>query len=240
MQKKYNKSSISRSLSAVRSFYKFFALEAEDVSILNIINVIDPVKTNKLLPKSFNIAEVTEVLEMISEINEGKEQWIIQRDYVIILLLYGLGLRISEALTISQNHIVGNYLLVQGKGKKERLLPLMPEIKIELNKYIDLCPFLLKKDDIIFRGLRGKVLQSRVIRSLVEKIRTVLNLPDSFTPHALRHSFATHLFAECQNIRHIQTLLGHEKITSTEIYTKVEKELLIQQYNKFHPKSSSE
>ena len=157
------------------------------------------------------------------------------RDAAILTILYGCGLRISEALSLNVDDINHNdFLKIKGKGNKERFVPLLPIVKEKINAYLSACPWNPKQGDALFLGARGERLSPRIIQRTLEKVRLSLSLPDTLTPHALRHSFATHLLAEGTNLRSIQELLGHASLSTTQRYTHVEIEHLKHEYQKAH------
>ncbi|MEO9167174.1 MAG: tyrosine-type recombinase/integrase, partial [Aestuariivirga sp.] len=170
---------------------------------------------------------------MVSEnILEQAEAWINARDQAVLCLLYGCGLRISEALGLSVKQAEENPLIVTGKGGKTRLVPMVPVAVEAIVNYRKLAPMPLLPSQPLFRGAKGGALNPRIIQLLVERLRGALNLPDSATPHALRHSFASHLLGNGADLRVIQDLLGHASLSSTQIYTEVNRKHLLEQYNK--------
>ena len=157
-----------------------------------------------------------------------------ERDGAIMTLLYGCGLRISEALNLNIGDITehSTYLKIKGKGNKERIVPLLPIIWTKIKTYLEQCPYKLTTGEPLFIGARGERLSPRIIQRQLEKIRHYLGLPDTLTPHALRHSFATHLLAQGTDLRSIQELLGHSSLSTTQRYTDVEIETLHREYDK--------
>ena len=153
-----------------------------------------------------------------------------------MILLYGCGLRISEALNLNYSNFTNeDYLIIKGKGNKERIVPMMDYIRKSIMNYLEICPYEFTNDDPLFIGKRRKRLSPRIIQYALEKIRTSLSLPETATPHALRHSFATHLLENGGDLRTIQELLGHSSLSTTQKYTKVENSQLLNIYTKTHP-----
>ena len=172
--------------------------------------------------------------------NLASNSWQGLRDMAIFTLLYGCGLRISEALSLNVGDIGNNdFLRIKGKGNKERIVPLLPVVVENINKYLAECPYQPKQGEPLFLGARGDRLVPRIIQRQMQKIRAYLGLPDNLTPHALRHSFATHLLAEGTDLRSIQELLGHASLTTTQRYTDVQIETLKKEYDKAGLLSSS-
>jgi integrase/recombinase XerC len=154
----------------------------------------------------------------------------------VLTLLYACGLRISEALALTPAAARGNPLSITGKGNKTRLVPVIPAAREAIDDYLARCPFALKPQEPMFRGVRGGPLNARNIQLLIEGLRGALGLPDTATPHALRHSFATHLLGNGADLRVIQELLGHASLSTTQIYTEVNRAHLLEQYRKAHPR----
>lgn len=222
------KSSTAREMSALRSFFNY--LNRNKIIENTSISIISSPRKEKLLPKSLNSDEA---LDVIKAVGENKVDWIGARDVAVITLLYGSGMRISEALSLNIGDINHNdFIIIKGKGNKERVVPILPIIKQRVEEYLDLCPFRLKDGEPLFVGARGERLLARIIQRKLAKLRETLNLPDSLTPHALRHTFATQLLAEGVNLRAIQELLGHSSLSTTQRYTEVEIEHLKKEYAK--------
>jgi integrase/recombinase XerC len=166
------------------------------------------------------------------------EPWVIARDSAVLILLYGCGLRISEALDLRTKDIpLGNSMRVTGKGGKVRVVPVLKIAQNAVRHYVELCPFQLSANDEIFRGVRGKPLSPKIIQNKMKLVRNLLGLPASATPHALRHSFATHLLSNGGDLRTIQELLGHASLSTTQIYTAVDSVRLMEVYSKTHPQA---
>ena len=166
--------------------------------------------------------------------------WLAARDAALFTLLYGCGLRIGEALGLDVGDVPeGDVLTVTGKGNKQRLVPVLPVILERIRRYLDLCPFGLGPEDPLFVGARGKRLNPGVVQRQMRKIRADLGLPETATPHALRHSFATHLLADGGDLRTIQELLGHASLSTTQRYTEVDQARLTEVYKDAHPRARS-
>ena len=166
------------------------------------------------------------------------EPWIGLRDTALISLLYGCGLRIDEALSLERRAAPFDDLLrIKGKGNKERVVPVLPAVSDAIARYLAACPFRLQPDDPLFVGARGKRLQAGVVQRQMRKLRGYLGLPETATPHALRHSFATHLLSDGGDLRAIQELLGHASLSTTQRYTAVDEAQLMKVYAKAHPRA---
>ncbi|MDD4556586.1 MAG: tyrosine recombinase XerC [Alphaproteobacteria bacterium] len=230
--KNIEKSSIARKISTLKSFFKF--LNKNNLVKNSAISVISAPRRNKVLPKALEISETFNMFDYIKE-TYGTD-WQNIRDLAIFTLLYGCGLRISEALSVKENDLSNQeFLKIKGKGQKERIVPLLPIVLENIKAYKKACPYNIKKDEPMFLGARGDSLNPRIIQRKIQKIRLELNLPDSLTPHALRHSFATHLLAEGTDLRALQELLGHASLSTTQRYTDVQIETLKKEYHKAHP-----
>ncbi len=225
------KSSIARELSTLRNFFKW--LKRHKILQNSAISVIRSPRRAKILPKALDIDQTFNVIDAAGDVY--KKEWQGLRDTAIFTILYGSGLRISEALALNVGDIGhNNFLKIKGKGNKERLVPLLPVVKENIDTYLAACPYKLTNGDPLFLGARGDRLSPRIVQRSLEKIRTLLGLPDTLTPHALRHSFATHLLAEGTDLRSIQELLGHASLTTTQRYTDVQIDTLQREYQKAH------
>lgn len=224
--------SLARALSALKSFFGF--LERESVLTTEALNIIRTPKLAHSLPKALTIPEACNTITATS----GLEQrpWVAARDMAVLSLCYGAGLRIAEALAVTRSDLEGLSLRVTGKGGKIRLVPLIDSVRHSIETYLELCPFKLWPEQPLFRGVRGGVLAPRLIQLRVAQLRSALGLPPSATPHALRHSFATHLLSRGGDLRAIQELLGHASLSTTQIYTAVDSEHLLDSYHKAHPR----
>ena len=162
--------------------------------------------------------------------------WVAARDMAVLSLCYGAGLRIAEALSLTRADLEGTAMRVTGKGGKTRLVPLISSVRAAIDAYLKLCPFPLNPSQLMFRGAKGGVLSPRLIQLRVVQLRSALGLPPSATPHALRHSFATHLLSRGGDLRSIQELLGHASLSTTQIYTAVDTDRLLASYRAAHPR----
>lgn len=223
--------SASRYLSAVRNFYNYLKNQHNVINNhalnLNIRNA------KKSLPKALDIKDARSVLN--ESLNNQDPPWVQLRDYALISLIYGCGLRISEALSITKNDLNGEFIQITGKGKKQRSIPLLPEVRQAVEKYMQICPYNFG-EGAIFIGLKGAKLNPAVFQKRIRLIRVTLGLPDSMTPHALRHSFASHLLENGADLRSIQELLGHENLSTTQIYTAINKSRVMNVYLNSHPR----
>ena len=224
--------SIARNISALKSFFRFL-IKNNKIKESSVFNLKSP-KLKKSLPRPINVDLAIQVIKQAEEIED--EKWIGLRNKAILLLLYGCGLRISEALSLNHDDIQNDdHILIKGKGEKERIVPMMPYIKKGIENYLEACPKEIVSGDALFIGKRFSRLSPRIIQYALEKIRTALSLPETATPHALRHSFATHLLDSGGDLRTIQELLGHSSLSTTQKYTKVETSKLLDTYKKTHP-----
>ena len=224
--------SLARALSAIKSFFRF--LEREGVMATEALNVIRTPKAKKSLPKALTVLEAKTTIATTEELEE--EPWIAARDMAVLSLCYGAGLRISEALAISRADLDTSVLRVTGKGGKTRMVPLIDAVRASIEMYLKLCPFPLTTTQPLFRGKKGGTLSARIIQLRVAQLRGALGLPPSATPHALRHSFATHLLGRGGDLRAIQELLGHASLSTTQIYTAVDTDRLLESYRAAHPR----
>ena len=220
--------SLARQLSAIRSFFRH-AERSGEFKCAAITAVRAP-KIAHSVPRPLTEEQSTRVVT--ENVLEQAEAWINARDQAVLCLLYGCGLRISEALGLSVKQAEENPLIITGKGGKTRLVPMVPAAVEAIANYRKLAPMPLLPSQPLFRGAKGGTLSPRIIQLLVERLRGALNLPDSATPHALRHSFASHLLGNGADLRVIQDLLGHASLSSTQIYTEVNRKHLLEQYNK--------
>ncbi len=228
--------SVARGLSALRLFYKYLE---QHFQISNAeLHLISSPKLPHSIPKPLPVDKALESLDA-TEIVRDVPGWINDRDVAVLLLLYGAGLRISEALNLTRREApIGtvDILEIVGKGNRERRVPILPIISEAIETYIENCPFELEDDEALFRGERGGKLSPRIIQLLMARLRQALHLPDTATPHALRHSFATHLLGTGADLRQIQELLGHASLSTTQIYTEVDRDQLLRIYDAAHPR----
>ncbi len=227
--------SSARALSVLRGFYRW--AERQDLLSNSQIAAVRTPKRGEQLPKALAAPDTQDLLA--SEPVRERQPWVAARDRAVLLLLYGAGLRIGEALGLTPADLPSQddgTLRILGKGNKTRLVPLLPTITDALTLYARLCPFDLAADQALFRGVRGGPLNARVVQLLIQDLRRGLGLPESTTPHALRHSFATHLLAGGADLRGIQELLGHASLSTTQRYTAVDPAGLLKAY-KAHPRA---
>ncbi|MEQ9663392.1 MAG: tyrosine recombinase XerC [Parasphingopyxis sp.] len=225
--------SAARELSGVRGFLAFAA--GDDGEEVAIPNVRGP-KVKPGVPRPIAPDEAVALAEDVAA--QADEPWVAARDWAILLLLYGSGLRVSEALGITGRALpLGETLSVTGKRDKTRIVPLLPKVRAAIEDYVRLCPHPMAPDTLIFRGKRGGSLGSDVVRRAVRGARVRLGLSGRTTPHALRHSFATHLLARGADLRALQELLGHASLSSTQVYTAVDAAHLLDVYRHAHPRA---
>ena len=232
--------SVARELSVIRKFIAFAASQCEIFG-----NTAPPAKPmprgprlKRTLPRAVNPDAVILLAEAVRDMHE--EPWLQARDWALLLLLYGAGLRISEAISLNSDLLpLDETLVLTGKGNKQRIVPLLEQVRSAINNYADLCPFIDadSKDGALFRGARGGRLNPAITRRAMQAARTALGLPDGTSPHALRHSFATHLLGSGADLRSLQELLGHASLSSTQIYTQVDAARLLDIYENAHPRA---
>jgi integrase/recombinase XerC len=231
--------SLMRALAGLRSFARF--LEQEGKGRVGALSAIRAPKVGKSLPKPIQMAAARRLTDADERAGEPREPWILARDAAVMALLYGSGLRISEALGLRRREVplpgAGDVLVVTGKGNKTRMVPVLQNVLALIRDYAEICPHPLPPHGPIFVGARGGPLSARVIQLTMERLRGALGLPDSATPHALRHSFATHLLTRGGDLRAIQELLGHASLSTTQIYTGVDSERLLEVYKAAHPRA---
>jgi integrase/recombinase XerC len=230
-------STSARKLSVLRGFFRFLA-QRKILSNAALAAVRSP-KLDKPVPKALTERETGEALAQISSL-EAKP-WMGKRDLAIMMLLYGCGLRLSEALSLTRSEApeLGGMLRITGKGNKTRLVPVLPAVAEAVKNYLASCPLELGPDDPLFVGARGAVLNPRMVQGTMAKLRAGLGLPEHASPHALRHSFATHLLAGGADLRAIQELLGHASLSTTQRYTALDASRLLAVYDKAHPRAKS-
>jgi len=226
---------LARALSAVRGFYRWWA-DHGGVAPAAVLAMRGP-KYRRSLPRPLPVDGARAVLGDIG--SAAREDWIAARDTAVAALLYGCGLRISEALSLRWPDLpLGESLRITGKGGKQRIVPVLPAARAAVERYAALCPFPANEGPL-FRGARGGPLDARIVRKAMEGARQRLGLPPSATPHALRHSFATHLLAAGGDLRTIQELLGHASLSTTQGYTAVDATRLREVYDAAHPRARS-
>ena len=227
--------SLGRGLAGIRSFFNF--LTRAGLADVPAARIVRTPKQPKSLPKPLNIADALHIVDKKTQLDD--EPWVASRNAAILTLCYGCGLRISEALSLTPADFSdknATSIYVTGKGGKTRLVPVIPAVHEAIDDYLSCCPFILPPDQPLFRGVRGGKLQRAIVERAVQQLRSSLGLPDSVTPHALRHSFATHLLSRGGDLRTIQELLGHASLSTTQIYTGVDTDRLMEVYKKAHPR----
>jgi integrase/recombinase XerC len=230
--------SLMRQLAGVRSFARFLGRTGRGA--LEAVEAIRPPKVAKTLPKPLSVGAAKRIVDTDLRALEEAAPWIVARDAAVLALLYGSGLRISEALGLKRRDVPvpgeGDTIVVTGKGRKTRMVPVLAPVLGLIADYAALCPYGLEADAPLFVGARGGPLSPRLIQLAMARLRGTLGLPDSATPHALRHSFATHLLARGGDLRAIGELLGHASLSTTQIYTAVDTEHLLSIYRATHPR----
>ena len=230
--------SLMRALAGLRSFGRF--LEREGKGKVGALSAIRAPKVAKSLPKPLPMASAKRLADADERAGEDRETWILARDAAVMALLYGSGLRISEALGLKRREVPkpgeGDVLIVTGKGNKTRMVPVLQNVLALVQEYVAMCPYPLPAEGPIFVGARGGPLSPRIIQLAMERLRGALGLFDSATPHALRHSFATHLLSRGGDLRAIQELLGHSSLSTTQVYTGIDSERLLEVYASAHPR----
>ncbi|MBN9012604.1 MAG: tyrosine recombinase XerC, partial [Rhizobiales bacterium] len=231
--------SLMRALAGLRSFGRF--LEREGRGKVGALSAIRAPKIGKSLPKPIGVTAAKLLADADIRAGEDREQWVLARDAAVMALLYGSGLRISEALGLKKRDVPlpgkGDTLTVLGKGNKTRMVPVLQNVLALIQDYVTTCPHPLPADGPIFVGARGGPLSPRIIQLAMARLRGGLGLPDSATPHALRHSFATHLLGRGGDLRAIQELLGHASLSTTQVYTGIDTEQLLEVYKTAHPRA---
>ncbi len=229
-----SRTSIARAMSVLRGFFRW--LERNGHCANHAIRAMRSPKIPQGIPKPLTVADADLLLDSV-DLLPG-EPWETQRDVALFTLLYGCGLRISEALDLNRAEApVGDSLTVTGKGNKQRMLPVLPVVRDAMQSYLRLCPWQAGEDGPLFLGVRGKRLNPGVAQKRLRELRLLLGLPDSVTPHALRHSFATHLLGSGGDLRAIQELLGHASLSTTQRYTAVDSESLMAVFRAAHPRA---
>jgi integrase/recombinase XerC len=228
--------SLMRGLAGARSFGGF--LERNGKGKVGALAAVRAPKIARTLPKPLAASAARRLTETATRAGEAHEPWVIARDAAVLGLLYGTGLRISEALSLRCADLRAgpDAITVTGKGNKARMVPLLPQVGKLIADYVALCPN-LPSEGPLFIGTRGGPLSPRVVQLAMARLRGALGLPDTATPHALRHSFATHLLARGGDLRSIQELLGHASLSTTQIYTAVDAERLLDVYVSTHPRA---
>ncbi|MGD9615828.1 MAG: tyrosine recombinase XerC [Alphaproteobacteria bacterium] len=226
--------SVARGLSVVRGFFRF--LERRGLASSPALAVLRAPKLPRTIPKPLSVADAAEIIEAPAGVVAN--DWQAKRDIAVLTMLYGSGLRISEALGLQRAAApLGEQIMVTGKGNKQRLVPVLLAVRQAVADYLAACPYPLPPEGPLFVGARGGPLSPRIVQRLMETLRRALGLPETATPHALRHSFATHILAGGGDLRAIQELLGHASLSTTQRYTAVDSARLLEVYDAAHPRA---
>ena len=226
--------SAARELSALKSFIAFAREQAGEADTSRP-RLRGP-RVKKGLPRPVTPDEAVNLAEMVAD--DASVPWIAARDRAVLLLLYGAGMRIAEALALPASALpLGEAVVITGKGGRQRVVPLLPIVREGVADYVAQCPWPLAKDEPLFRGAKGGPLAQGMVQRAVARARAALGLPATATPHALRHSFATHLLSAGADLRSLQELLGHASLSSTQIYTRVDAATLLDVYRSAHPRA---
>ena len=245
--------SLARTMSALRMFFQY--LERRGILRNRAILSVAMPKIPHSVPKPLAVGDALAVMEEVDEFPQrsdgrrlsrqavcagNREDWVKSRNLAVMTLLYGSGLRISEALGLTAREApvgVRDVMRISGKGGKERLVPVLPATRYVVMRYLTLCPFAMDPSTPLFLGEKGGPLSARVVQLAMQELREILDLPETATPHALRHSFATHLLGAGGDLRQIQELLGHASLSTTQAYTQVETRRLLDVYEAAHPRA---
>jgi integrase/recombinase XerC len=240
------RTSVARAMSTLRGFFRF--LDRAGLAHNAAIGAIRTPRVPQSIPKALTEADARMAVEVVGDLSD--EPWVARRDTALLLLLYGCGLRIGEALALNRGQApaglpteatsavkAGGTMVITGKGGKQRMVPVLPVVARAIDDYLAACPYPLGDDDPLFMGVRGKRLNAGVVQRQVRRLRALLGLPETATPHALRHSFATHLLSGGGDLRTIQELLGHASLSTTQRYTAVDAGHLTAVYRKAHPRA---
>lgn len=228
------RTSTARAVSALRGFYRY--LDRQNILHNPSATALRAPKLPHAVPKPLSVAETGDLLDSLGD--AAAEPWIAARDAAVLTLIYGCGLRISEALGLNREAApFAATMVITGKGDKQRMLPILPAVTEAVDSYLALCPWVLVPDGPLFVGKKGGRLSPRIIQLLIQRLRSALGLPQTATPHALRHSFATHLLAGGGDLRSIQELLGHASLSTTQRYTAVDTARLLDVYDSAHPRA---
>lgn len=229
---------LMRQLAALRSFARF--CQREDIATLSAIAAVRGPKLTRTLPRPLTAAAAVAVTDVETRAGDDRPAWVLARDAAVLGLLYGCGLRIGEALSIKRTDapLPGvDQITVTGKGSKTRSAPVLPKVATLIEDYLRQCPWSLPTDGPLFVGVRGGPLSPRVIQLTMQGLRGALDLPETATPHALRHSFATHLLGGGADLRSVQELLGHASLSTTQGYTRIDAARLLDAYDSAHPRA---
>jgi integrase/recombinase XerC len=231
-----SRTTIARAMSALRNLFRF--LDRTGLVHNQALAAVKAPKPTKSVPKPLLPEDALALLRRALE--AATEPWIGARNVAVLTLLYGCGLRIDEALSLNQvDAPAGDVMMVTGKGNKQRVVPVLPVVRDAIENYRALCPYSNETEKPLFYGSRGGRLNPGIVQRTMRGLRADLGLPETATPHALRHSFATHLLARGGDLRTIQELLGHASLSTTQRYTDVDAARLIEVYDRFHPRAVS-
>ncbi|MDZ4790475.1 MAG: tyrosine recombinase XerC [Hyphomicrobiales bacterium] len=231
--------SLSRTISALRAFFHF--LERAGTLKNRALLTISLPKLSHSIPRPLTESKALDLMNASAEPMSETQEWVSARDRAALLLLYGSGLRISEALGLQRRHAPlppRDSVRVMGKGGKERIVPVLPVAQQEIAHYLAKCPYPMSSETPLFLGVKGGPLRPRILQLLIARLRAQLDLPAAATPHSLRHSFATHLLGRGADLRSIQELLGHASLSTTQIYTQVDRESLLRVVERSHPRAA--
>lgn len=229
MKKEASKRSNARLLSSLKGFVKY--LRQQELPVSSAFEAISAPRLDKRLPRPLS------KIQSLNLVERSSDTWIELRNQALFMLLYGCGLRISEALNLNGTDWKSPFLLIKGKGNKERQVPLLESVAKKVENYLKASPYPFTGEAPLFRGSRGGRLNASVAEKALRDLRFELGLPETATPHALRHSFATHLLEGGGDLRHIQDLLGHASLSSTQIYADLTQDKVFEAYQKAHPRS---
>lgn len=229
-----SRTSLARAMSTLRGFFRWLDRNGKGTNAA--LGAVRSPRTQHSVPRALAEDEAMEALSGCAELQD--EPWLAQRDTALLLLLYGCGLRIGEALGLNRRDIpTGEAMTITGKGRKQRVVPVLPIVTQAIADYVALCPFQPGAGGPLFLGVRGKRLNAGVVQRQMRRLQVLLGLPETATPHALRHSFATHLLAGGGDLRTIQELLGHASLSTTQRYTEVDAGRLTAVYRDAHPRA---
>ena len=235
-QQGLSKTSIARLMSTLRGLYRFFDRHGYGANAA--VAAMRAPKPPKSIPKALSAQDALDAMDSITQLST--EPWVGLRDKAVLLILYGCGLRISEALDLNGDDLPGRdnpVLVITGKGNKQRIVPLLPMVLDAIETYQAACPYKGRREEPLFVGVRGKRLNASIVQGRMRELQGLLGLSASATPHALRHSFATHLLGQGGDLRTIQELLGHASLSTTQRYTDVDAERLLSVYRGAHPRA---
>ena len=233
-RRRYERTSTARAMATIRGFFRF--LDRRGLAHVPTVHAIRAPRTLRTLPKPLTERDALDAVATVADLSD--EPWVARRDVALLMLLYGCGLRIGEAVALRRRQApTGDTLLVTGKGGKQRVIPVLPAVRQAIAAYVAACPHDPGAGGPLFLGARGARLDPAVAQKQVRRLRTLLGLPETATPHALRHSFATHLLAGGGDLRTIQELLGHASLSTTQRYTEVDSARLLAVHRAAHPRA---